>query len=147
MFKKSRPSHVKICLMVAALLNQTEFAYADNEKLEQSNLEKTYLVQIINQLNALQPLVLSAERAQISNKRIQFHYSQYQDSQGKWHHGLLEDIHSIKTGVLEYLSQPAIEPRVVEPLKNDYLNLKPVPRLNTYAGQAVDSRELEHDNR
>ena len=77
---------------------------------------------------------------------MQFHYSRYQDNQGKWHEGLLEDIHSIEAGVLEYLNQPIIEPRVVQPLKNDYLNIKPVPMLNIDQYQSVAPKEVEHDN-
>jgi len=127
MLKKTIPSFIKNLIIIGLLENATSSAAADDARFVQNELEKTYLVQIINQLDAIQPVIISAQQAQLANKRIQFHYNRYQDNQGKWHEGLLEDMHSIKAGVLEYLHQPTIEPRVVIPLKNDYLNVKPIP--------------------
>ncbi len=86
--------------------------------------EKIYLVQILNQLNAMQPLVLAAQQAQPFNTRIQFHYTHYRDTDGHLCNGLLDDITAIKKGITEKLNQPAIEPRTVKPIKGDYLDTK-----------------------
>ena len=58
--------------------------------------EKVYLVQIINQLDAIKPLIIAAKNEQAKNIRVQFHYTAFRDSNGKLHNGLLEDIAEIK---------------------------------------------------
>lgn len=90
--------------------------YADTEQ------ENMYLTQILNALNAVQPLVLAAEKQQPLNTRVSFHYTKYQDSQGHWHNGLLEDIQTIRRGIQEQLSSVSVEPRSITPLNGDYLN-------------------------
>lgn len=74
-----------------------------------TSLEDSYLLQIINQLEAIQPLILAAEKAQPKNQRVQFHYSE-----------VLTDIEKIKTGIQEKLHHAVIEPRTVSPIKGDY---------------------------
>jgi RAQPRD family integrative conjugative element protein len=86
--------------------------------------EKIYLTQILNQLDAIQPLAIVANKAQPQNTRIQFHYTRYRDNQGQLHNGLLEDIQAIKAGITQKLNDSAIEPRVVAPIKGDYINNK-----------------------
>lgn len=83
--------------------------------------EKMYLTQILNQIDAMQPLIIAAEKAQPVNTRIKFHYTQYRDSHGNLHHGLLEDIQSIKSGITQKLNNASVEPRVVRPIKGDYI--------------------------
>ena len=83
--------------------------------------ERIYLVQILNQLSAIQPFVIAAAKEQPINLRTKFHYARYQDDQGHWHNGLLEDIQSIKQGVEEKLNSALVEPRVITPISGDYL--------------------------
>lgn len=103
---------VLIIVLVGLSLN----AYANNAQ------ENTYLIQIVNQLNAIQPLILAAQKEQPANTRIQFHYTKYRDAQGKMHNGLLEDVNAIKQGIIEKINQTPVEPRVVNPIKGDYLD-------------------------
>lgn len=112
---------------IGTLTVASQRVLADTDNPTTSDAEKVYLVQIINQLDAMQPLILAAKNAQLSDKRVQFHYHRYRDNQGKLQNGLLEDVQSIKLGITQYLDQPAIEPRSVQPLQGDYLNLKPIP--------------------
>ena len=84
--------------------------------------EKIYLTQMLNQLDAMQPLIIAAEKVQPQNTRIQFHYTKYHDNKGHLHNGLLEDIQSIKAGITQKLNAAGIEPRVVAPIKGDYLS-------------------------
>ena len=82
-------------------------------------LEKSYLIQMINQLEAMKPLVLAAKHEQLTNLRLQFHYTSYYDSHGK-HNGLFEDINAIEQGIKDKLSQTSIEPHRFAPIKGDY---------------------------
>jgi RAQPRD family integrative conjugative element protein len=84
--------------------------------------EKIYLTQILNQLDAIQPAIVAAAKAQPQNTRIQFHYTRYRDNKGKLHNGLLEDIQAIKSGIIQKLNSANIEPHVIAPIKGDYLS-------------------------
>jgi RAQPRD family integrative conjugative element protein len=88
--------------------------------------EKMYLIQMMNQLDALKPLVVSASKEQDRNARIKFHYTTYRDSNGKIHNGLLEDINELRKGIQEKLTQPISEPRYFQSIKGDYLDMKNV---------------------
>lgn len=73
--------------------------------------ETSYLVQMINQLEALKPLVLAAAKVQPKNLRISFNYT-----------ALLKDINEIEKGIEANLTDIPKEPRQFEPIKGDYLN-------------------------
>ncbi|HVV68002.1 MAG TPA: RAQPRD family integrative conjugative element protein [Gammaproteobacteria bacterium] len=84
--------------------------------------ERSYLVQLVNQLDAMTPLVLAAEREQPQNVRMQFHYTAWRDSKGQLHNGLLEDIKTIKAGIRQKLDQTPVEPRALDAIRGDYLD-------------------------
>jgi RAQPRD family integrative conjugative element protein len=83
--------------------------------------ERIYLVQLVNQLNALLPVITTAEKSQPKNQRVSFHYSAWHDAKGKRHNGLWEDVREIKSGIEEKLNTVTVEPRVVVPIQGDYL--------------------------
>ncbi len=107
---------ISICLLLA-------FGFTTFQCFAGVDQERMYLVQILNQLNAIQPLILKAQKEQPANTRIQFHYSQYKDTHGQLHNGLLEDAQAIKKGIEQALNHTSIEPRTVAPIKGDYINL------------------------
>lgn len=86
--------------------------------------EKIYLTQIINQLKAIKPLVVSAHQEQEKGARIKFLYTSYRDSNGVPHNGLLEDINAIEKGIQKKLNPAISEPRHFQAINGDYLNLK-----------------------
>ena len=81
------------------------------------------LVQIINQLNAITPLIEKAKHYQKKNTRVQLHLTKFKCSDGKNHNGLSEDIGEIKKGIAAYLNKPTIEPRTIKPLDDDFNDL------------------------
>lgn len=82
--------------------------------------EDIYLKQILNQLEAIKPLIMSSSKEQANNTRIQFHYYAYRNLTGK-HNGLFEDINEIERGIKAKLNEASIEPRHFEPIKGDYV--------------------------
>ncbi len=84
--------------------------------------ERSYLVQLLNQLNAMTPLILAAEREQPKNLRIQFHYTAWHDAKGQLHNGLLEDVQAIKAGIRQKLDHTTVEPRALNVIRGDYLD-------------------------
>jgi RAQPRD family integrative conjugative element protein len=92
--------------------------------------EKTYLEEIVNSLNAIQPLIIAAEKEQPHNTRVKFHYTKFKDGEGIWHNGLMDDMHAIKNGIIEKLNQVTLEPRVISSIEGDYLNLRKASAKN-----------------
>ena len=101
--------------------------------------ERTYLVHILNQLNALTPLIKAADHEQVKNLRITFHYHSYTDNNGKLHNGLLEDIAEIKKGIQQRLNQSSNEPRVFTHIKGDYLSDEKIYQKKVVANNSTDN--------
>ncbi len=96
--------------------------FITGSSLASQEQERIYLVQLMNQLDAMTPMVLAAEREQPKNLRVQFHYSTWRDNKGQLHNGLLEDINDIKAGIRQKLNDTTIEPRAINPVLGDYLD-------------------------
>lgn len=80
-----------------------------------SNLNET-LVRIINQINAIKPLLDEAQAEISPNARVQLHIDGFKDREGNYHPGLRDDLLSIRNGLIDYINQPVIAPRKVKPL-------------------------------
>lgn len=80
------------------------------------------LVRIINQLNAINPLINEALQSQPKNARIQLHLEQFEGADNQKHNGLREDLSAIKKALIAYLNKPAIAPRAIKPLALDYID-------------------------
>jgi len=91
--------------------------------------EKIYLTQMINQLDSLKPLIVAASKEQSSQARIRFHYTSYNDIDGKPHNGLLDDINEIEKGIQEKLNDNLNEPHSFQAIKGDYLDIKEKPHV------------------
>lgn len=83
--------------------------------------ERIYLIQILNQLHAIKPLVIAASLQQSKTNRIQFHYVAYKDANKKQHNGLLDDLNQIETGIQNKLNHVPSEPSLLSPIKGDYI--------------------------
>lgn len=83
--------------------------------------ERIYLIQILNQLHAMKPLIVKAANEQPKTNRIKFHYTKYRDANGHTHNGLIEDINEIEKGIKEKLHQSPSAPRHIQPIKGDYI--------------------------
>lgn len=71
-----------------------------------------YLQHAINELQAAKVYVNKAKAQQPANQRVVFHYD--------W---VLADIDSIKGGIRQQFNRPKIQPRVIEPIKGDYITV------------------------
>lgn len=91
---------------------------------DQAQMNET-LVRLVNQLDALLPLIEEAEREQPQNERFTFHFSSFEGSDGHPHNGLREDIMSMKEALIVQINQPAIDPETVAPLNNDFIGDAP----------------------
>ncbi len=79
------------------------------------------LVRIINQINAIMPLLDEAQTQITPNDRIQLQIESFEDAQGQHHAGLKEDLLNIRNGLIDYINQPIIAPRKIKPLEMDFV--------------------------
>lgn len=80
------------------------------------------LVRIINQINAITPLLDEAKSELNHQDRIQLHIENFIDSKGQHHAGVREDLLMIRNGLIDYINKPIIAPAKVKPLKNDFVS-------------------------
>ena len=107
-----------ICMLTVLTCLFSTCAIADSAR------ERIYLIQMLNQLDSLKPLIIAANKEQAPDARIKFHYTAYCDANEKKHNGLLEDINEIKKGIQEKLNGAHTEPRNFSAIKGDYLGSK-----------------------
>lgn len=82
---------------------------------------KVTLAKIVENLQAIQPLITRAERQQSANPRYQVHFENWQSGDGVHHHGLRTDVTAIQTALEKIIQTPGNEPRVVTPIQTDFI--------------------------
>jgi len=71
--------------------------------------ERETLARLIHEIEALEPLIATAESQASPDARIRFRYD--------W---LRQDLERIRAGIQEHIDAPRNEPRQVPPLRGDY---------------------------
>lgn len=110
--KMMKIKNILLLLIIWVFTCNGAFAGEENERI--------YLIQILNQLHAIKPLIVAAAKEQPKTNRIKFHYTRYRDMNGI-HNGLLDDINAIEMGIKEKLHQLPHSPHFVESIKGDYI--------------------------
>lgn len=105
-----------VILSAIGLLCATTPIYANSEQMNET------LVRIIHQLQAIKPLIAKAEEEQPQNPRVKVHFDRFQDANGEWHNGLLQDITEIEQALKQIVNQEGIEPRSYSSMKDDFIN-------------------------
>ena len=82
---------------------------------------KTNLVKIVNQLEAIKPLINQAKQEQSANPRTKVHFDSWVDSSGQVHSGLRQDIEDIQQALINVINQKNVGPRIYKPIRNDFL--------------------------
>ena len=75
----------------------------------ETDAERESLARLIQELNALDPLMRTAESQANTDARIRFQYA--------W---LRQDLARIRLGIEEHLNAPQAEPRRFPPIRGDY---------------------------
>jgi RAQPRD family integrative conjugative element protein len=88
-------------LLGAVFLSTTALANADAERQS--------LARLVHELDALEPLLRSAESQADADARVRFQYD--------W---LRQDLARVRLGIEEHLNAPQAEPRRFPPLRGDY---------------------------
>ena len=80
-----------------------------SQALADPDAEREALARLIHDIEALEPLIATAESQATPDARIRFRYD--------W---LRQDLERIRSGVQEHIDAPRNEPRKVPPLRGDY---------------------------
>jgi RAQPRD family integrative conjugative element protein len=121
---KKKLLKIRFCLITVLLIGLFQSAIASPEQ------ERVYLLQLIHQIDAMKPNLLAAQQEQSKTARVQFHYTLFQDAQGKKHNGIWEDLQAIRAGIKEKIKNKTNEPRTPEGINGDYMdkiNQEPTP--------------------
>jgi RAQPRD family integrative conjugative element protein len=92
---------VGLVLLVGLIAPATVLADAD--------AEREVLARLIHEIEALGPLIETAEAQAILDARIRFRY--------EW---LRQDLSRIRAGIQDHIDAPRAEPRAFPPLRGDY---------------------------
>ena len=102
-------------LLLVLILSLPGATYAQESALNQT------LVRVINQINAIMPLLDEAQTEIEPNTRIQLHIENFEGSDGTTRAGLRTDLLSIRNALIDYINKPAIEPKTIKPLALDFI--------------------------
>ncbi len=103
-----------LCL-ASVLLAAFGSSFADEAQM------KLTMVKIVNQLEAVKPLISQAKAEQEANPRIKIHFDSWVDAEGHKHNGLREDIEAIQNSLIQAIDQRSTDPRVYKPIKGDFV--------------------------
>lgn len=95
--------HAKALASFVGLLVLSSAALADPDA------EREALARLIHEIEALEPLIATAESQASPDARIRFRYD--------W---LRQDLERIRAGIQEHIDAPRTEPRPFPPLRGDY---------------------------
>jgi RAQPRD family integrative conjugative element protein len=104
---KMKTTILKTLLVMGLSASLMSTVYADTEN------EHALLAEVIQQINALTPLINQAQAQADPNARVVFNYAQ-----------LRSDLQLIKDGINQPLTSTALEPRQIAPLSGDYVSLR-----------------------
>ena len=87
----------------------TGLVFGSSQALSDPDAEREALARLIHEIEALEPIISTAESQSSPNARIRFRYD--------W---LRQDLERIRAGIQEHIDAPRNEPRKVPPLRGDY---------------------------
>lgn len=100
---KHHVRHAKVLASFVGLL------FLGNTALADPDAEREALARLTHEIEALEPVIATAESQATPDARIRFRYD--------W---LRQDLERIRAGIQEHIDAPRNEPRKVPPLRGDY---------------------------
>jgi hypothetical protein len=104
----------KLFFIALLLLIGVNVAHADTTQMNNN------LVRLVNQIDAMMPIIDSAKAEQDPTARMQFHFDTWTDAQGEVHLGLRQDLMMIRAALIDQINGTNLTPVTVQPLENDF---------------------------
>ena len=105
----------RLLLLMIILIGFSSTALADQAQMNET------LVRLVNQLDAMIPLIEQAQREQPENTRFTFQFEKFDDSDGLTHNGLKDDVLAIRQALIDQINQPLSDPDTIPPIKDDFI--------------------------
>ena len=107
-------------LAVFALLISLSLMFTVQAQASTAQMNQT-MVRMINQIDALFPLVAQASKEQEKTARVQFHFNEWTDANGDKHAGLKENLLEIRAALVNQINQSNLTPKQIAPMNGDYV--------------------------
>lgn len=107
-------------LTIFGLLISLPLIFAVQAQASTAQMNQT-MVRMINQIDALFPLVAQASKEQDKTARVQFHFNEWTDANGDKHAGLKENLLEIRAALVNQINQSNLTPKQIAPMNGDYV--------------------------
>jgi RAQPRD family integrative conjugative element protein len=94
--------------------------YSINVSADQAQMNQT-LVQVVQQLQQLKPLIAEAAMEEPDNMKSSVHLTAFTGPDGQVQNGVMEDLTALQSGIEQIINQKQIDPRTYAPISGDYL--------------------------
>lgn len=105
---------ILICLASTIILSPP--VLADSAQMNET------LAKIVNQLAVIKQLVVQAQQQQDANPRVKVHFTNWEDTAGKTHRGLSDDIDRMQQALIDAINHADTGPRTYPAISNDYIH-------------------------
>lgn len=78
-------------------------------------------VRLIQQLDAMQPVMDQAQREQDPKARVQFHFDTWRDNHGHAHAGFRQNVLQLRHALVRQINQPDLTPKTFTPMTGDFV--------------------------
>ena len=106
---------VLLSLLMSVVLIVSSQVQASTAQMNQT------LVRMINQIDALFPLIDQAASEEDRTARVQFHFDGWTDANGVKHAGLKENLFEMRTALVNQINQSHLTPKKIAPMRDDYV--------------------------
>jgi len=108
---------ILFCVLFLSLITAwLPTGFANEAQMNQS------IVLLINQIDAMMPVLDQAKAQQPKGARIQFHFDSFVGADGKEQPGLRQDLLTIRRALVAQLNQPKVQPATVKPIAGDFVS-------------------------
>ena len=105
----------RLLLLMMTLIGFSSVVWADQVQMNET------LVRLVNQLDAMIPLIEQAQREQPENTRFTFQFEKFEGSDGVMHNGLKDDVLAIRQALIDQINQPMTDPDTIPPMTDDFI--------------------------
>ena len=114
-FKAKKLKALLLAFLISLTLLPAVQAQASTDQMNQT------MVRMINQIDALFPLIEQASKEQDKTARVQFHFNSWVDANGVKHDGLKDNLLEIRTALVNQINQSNLTPKRIAPMNGDYV--------------------------
>ena len=114
-FSAKKPKVVLLVFLISITLLAAVQVQAGTDQMNQM------MVRMINQIDALFPLIEQASKEQDKTARVQFHFNNWIDANRVKHDGLKENLLEIRAALVNQMNQSNLTPKQIASMNGDYV--------------------------